>query len=235
MARLPDGSWLVGFERHHRLWRYRDACVDARSVRRPRRHRPPAGQWRHRSPHRAGRRPHHRDQRGIQPAARHAGRLDRPAGQDGRYEWRAFEYTKTPDFNPTAIAQLPDGSFATIERAFDMVRGVRCRVMRFEAAQLKPGGIVTPRSWRWLASPYAVDNLEGLAVTKGCTRRDAAVADLGRQFQSAPAQHPAAVRVGKVKAAYAAFFASFLALAEVTRRFSTFISGLSLLSLVPSR
>ena len=54
-------------------------------------------------------------------------------GKDGRYEWRAFEYAKTPDFSPTAIAMLPDGSFATIERAFDMVRGVRCRVMRFEA------------------------------------------------------------------------------------------------------
>ena len=42
-------------------------------------------------------------------------------------------------------------------------------------------------------------------------------------------------RPEKKKAAYAAFFASFLALAEVTRRFSVSISGVSLLSLVPSR
>jgi hypothetical protein len=62
---------------------------------------------------------------------------------------------------------LPDGSFATIERAFDMVRGVRCRVMRFEASELKPGGTVRAEELAWLASPYTVDNLEGLAATKG--------------------------------------------------------------------
>jgi hypothetical protein len=39
--------------------------------------------------------------------------------------------------------------------------------MRFEASQLKPGGIVTPEELAWLATPYAVDNLEGLAATKG--------------------------------------------------------------------
>jgi len=47
------------------------------------------------------------------------------------------------------------------------VRGVRCRVMRFDAAELKPGGTVRAEELAWLASPYAVDNLEGLAATKG--------------------------------------------------------------------
>ena len=162
------------------------------------------------------------------------GWIGQPA-RDGRYEWRAFEYAKTPDFNPTAIARLPDGSFATIERAFDMVRGVRCRVMRFEAAQLKPGGTVHAEELALARLALCGRQSGRVGRDQGRARRDAAVADLGRQLQSAPAQHPAAVRAGKVKAAYAAFFASFLALAEATRRFSTFISGLSLLSLVPSR
>src|SRR5581483_1700245 len=71
----------------------------------------------------------------------------------------------------------------------------------------------------------------------GRARRDADLADLRRQFQSAPAQHSAAVRAGEIKkAAYAAFcLASLRAFAEVTRRFSASISGLSLLSLVLSR
>ena len=93
------------------------------------------------------------------------GWIGTPAG--GSYVWTSFDYATVPDFRPTAIAPLPDGSFATLERAFDMVRGVRCRVMRFDAAQLKPGATVKPEELARLAAPYAVDNLEGLAATKG--------------------------------------------------------------------
>jgi hypothetical protein len=39
--------------------------------------------------------------------------------------------------------------------------------MRFDAAELRPGGTVHGRELAFLASPYAVDNLEGLAVTTG--------------------------------------------------------------------
>ncbi|HYR66692.1 MAG TPA: esterase-like activity of phytase family protein, partial [Reyranella sp.] len=87
--------------------------------------------------------------------------------QGGRYAWRTFDYATTPAFSPTAITQLPDGSFATIERAFDFVHGVRCRVMRFEASQLQAGATVRAEELARLAVPYAVDNLEGLAATKG--------------------------------------------------------------------
>jgi hypothetical protein len=71
----------------------------------------------------------------------------------GRYQWRSFNYATIPDFRPTAIAQLPDGSFGMIERAFDMVRGVRCRIMRFDAAQLVAGGTVKAEELARLASP----------------------------------------------------------------------------------
>jgi hypothetical protein len=85
----------------------------------------------------------------------------------GRYQWRSFSYATIPDFRPTAIASLPDGSLVMIERAFDVVRGVRCRVMRFNASQVTPGSTVQAEELARLASPYAVDNLEGLAATKG--------------------------------------------------------------------
>ena len=39
--------------------------------------------------------------------------------------------------------------------------------MRFDAAELRPGGTVHAQELAFLASPYAVDNLEGLAVTQG--------------------------------------------------------------------
>ncbi len=167
MARLPDGSWLVSFERQHRLWRY--PTLSSTPI-------PFDG------PADIGRQPSNGgietltalpDGRVIAISEEYSlrpGTLVGWIGQPttgGRYEWQTFAYAKTPDFNPTAIARLPDGSFATIERAFDFIRGVRCRVMRFDAAELRPGGTVRARELAFLASPYAVDNLEGLAVTQG--------------------------------------------------------------------
>lgn len=167
LSAMPDGSWLVSFEREHRLWRY--ATLDGT----------PAVL---NLPDDFGRQPKNggveallvlRDGRIVAiseemmsgPGAR-AGWIGVPT-RDGQYHWSRFDYASEPDFAPTAIRQLPDGSFVTLERAFDMVRGVRCRVMRFDAGQLRPGGTVKPEELARLASPYAVDNLEGLSVTRG--------------------------------------------------------------------
>lgn len=167
LARLPDGSWLVAFERRHRLWRY-PALTDTPL--------PVEG------PREIGLQPGNggiealtalSDGTVIAISEEHSqapgtvmGWIGKPAVA-GRYIWTSFSYATEPDFQPTSITVLPDGSFATIERAFDMVRGVRCRVMRFEAAQLRPGATVRPDELARLASPYAVDNLEGLAATRG--------------------------------------------------------------------
>jgi hypothetical protein len=42
--------------------------------------------------------------------------------------------------------------------------------MRAEAADFQPGAMVKPRELARLASPLAVDNLEGIAATKGPRR-----------------------------------------------------------------
>jgi hypothetical protein len=167
MAHLPDGSWLVAFERRHRLWRYQALTATPAPVEGP------AGM---------GRQPANGGIEALtaladgtlvaiseeysQRAGTAAGWIGRPVA-GGRYEWRSFFYATIPDFKPTAITMLPDGSLATLERAFDMVRGVRCRVMRFHATELRPGGTVQPEELARLASPYAVDNLEGLAASRG--------------------------------------------------------------------
>lgn len=167
MVRLADGSWLVSFERRHRLWRY--GTLGGTPV-------PVEG------PAEIGRQPANggiealtalpdgrviaiSEEYGQRPGTA-MGWIGEPAA-GGAYLWRSFDYATIPDFRPTAIALLPDGSFATLERAFDMVRGVRCRVMRFDPAQLVPGATVRPEELALLASPYAVDNLEGIAATRG--------------------------------------------------------------------
>lgn len=167
LARLPDGSWLVAFERRHRLWRYRTLTATPA----------PVG-----GPAEIGRQPANggiealtvlADGRVIAISEEYSvhpgtvtGWIGAPAG-DGRYQWRSFSYATIPDFKPTAIASMPDGSFAVLERAFDFARGVRCRIMRLDAAQLVPGATVRAEELARLASPYAVDNLEGIASTRG--------------------------------------------------------------------
>jgi len=167
MARLPDGSWLVAFERDHRIWRYATLTASPTLVE---------------GPADIGRQPANggieamtalADGRVIVISEEYRRRADAVVGwvgspkPDGHYQWRAFDYPTIPDFHPTAIARLPDGSFVTLERAFDFVRGVRCRVMRFAAADLEPGGTVRTEELARLASPYAVDNLEGIWAATG--------------------------------------------------------------------
>jgi hypothetical protein len=88
-------------------------------------------------------------------------------GSQGGYLWDMFEYMKAPYFNPTAIRSLPDGSFIVLERAFDFLRGVRARLVHFPASALKADAVIDGEELARLASPYTVDNMEGLAITTG--------------------------------------------------------------------
>jgi hypothetical protein len=167
MARLPDGSWLVGFERLHRLWRYPTLTDTPTPIEGPSemRRQPANGGLEALTALPDGRVIALSEEYGERPNTV-MGWIGMP-GHGGRYQWRSFAYATIPDFKPTAITTMPDGSFAVVERAFDMARGVRCRVMRFEASQLVPGGTVRAEELARLASPYAVDNLEGIAANRG--------------------------------------------------------------------
>jgi hypothetical protein len=167
VARLADGSWLVSFERRHRLWRYQTLTSTPTLVEGPAEigRQPANGGIEALTGLPDGRVIAISEEYGERPGTA-MGWIGEPAAGGG-YLWRSFDYATIADFRPTAITLLPDGSFAALERAFDMVRGVRCRIMRFDAAQLAPGATVRAEELARLASPYAVDNLEGMAATKG--------------------------------------------------------------------
>jgi hypothetical protein len=167
MARLPDGSWLVSFERNHRIWRYPELDGKPVAFATPPeiRKQPNNGGIETLTALSDGRVIAISEQYSVQSGTVR-GWLGTPAA-GGQYNWATFDYATRPDFSPTAIARLPDGAFATIERAYDLRHGVRCRVMRFEAADLRPGATIHAKELAFLAAPYAVDNLEGLAATKG--------------------------------------------------------------------
>lgn len=174
MARLPDGSWLVGFEQRHRIWRYPagDEAAGKGLAGTPA---PIEG------PPQLTRQPTNGgleamtalgDGRVVMLSEEYSevggttmGWIGEPVG-DG-FRWSSFHYATIPDFRMTAVAPLPDGSLVTLERAFDMVRGVRVRVMHFDARQLVAGGTVRADELARLATPYAVDNLEGISATRG--------------------------------------------------------------------
>jgi hypothetical protein len=167
MAAMPDGSWLVSFERNHRIWHY--PTLDGTPV--------PLN-----LPDGFTRQPENggvealtalNDGRVVAISEEYSttsgfvvGWIGQPAAE-GRYTWQTFQYAKIPDFNPTALAPLPEGGFVLLERAYDVARGVRVRVMKVEAAELQPGATVRARELARLVSPLAVDNLEGIAATKG--------------------------------------------------------------------
>jgi len=167
MALMPDGSWLISFERKHRIWHY--PALDGTPVVLN-------------LPHDFARQPENSGVEALTvlsdgrivaitedysttPGAV-VGWIGQPAGEN-RYSWQAFQYATVRDFSPTALAPLPEGGFVMLERAFDVARGVRVRVMRVEEAELQPGATVRARELARLASPVAVDNLEGIAATKG--------------------------------------------------------------------
>jgi len=167
MAHMPDGSWLVSFERNHRIWRY--PTLDGLPTRLD-------------DPPDIARQP---DNGGIETLTALAdGRIiaiseeysEHPGSNvgwlgtplAGHYDWKKFEYATKPDFSPTSIVHLPDSdAFVLLERAFDPVRGVRVRVMRLAASELKPGALAHAEELAFLVNPYAVDNLEGVSAAKG--------------------------------------------------------------------
>ncbi len=167
MARLPDGSWLVSFERHHRIWHYPTLDGTPTAINLPPGFdaQPDNGGVEALTVLADGRIVAISEEYSLRQNAA-IGWIGKPVGPD-RYLWDMFEYMKIPRFNPTSIRELPDGSLVVLERAFDFLRGIRIRVMQFPGAALKGDAIIDAEELARLASPYAVDNLEGLAATTG--------------------------------------------------------------------
>jgi len=167
LARLPDGAWLVSFERHHRIWRYPTLDGVPTEVTGPSDigKQPDNGGIETITALANGRVIAISEQYQVRPGFA-AGWIGEPEG-DGRYRWERFEYAKIPHFDPSSMTQLPDGSFVVLERAFDFFRGLRVRVMHVAADAIRPGATVHAEQLARLVTPYIVDNLEGVSAATG--------------------------------------------------------------------
>lgn len=166
LALLPDGSMIVGFEHHHRLWRY--PATAGRPDGTPSVVPPPADL--------AGA----PDNGGIEALVawdkgglvalteywivneRVRGFLRSPDA------WRPLDYLFAGAYRPSDMARLPSGDLAVLERAYNPQRRiVGIRLRRVKKGQVKGEAVLTSELIAELDPPLTVDNFEGVDAVRG--------------------------------------------------------------------
>lgn len=171
LVRLPQGDWLVGFERQHRILRYRDLTGPGIPVEAP--------------PGLEGA-PSNGGLEGLTLLS--DGRLlalaEQLPGAEGpesraawlgtfqntRIIWRQTSYLPAPGLEPTDAAGLPDGSALVLERRFSLFGGFTARLAHLPAAALRGPGPFSAETWLELPPDAPAENWEGVAVTQHAGR-----------------------------------------------------------------
>lgn len=162
LARMGDGSFVVGFERSHRLWRYPsgpDGPAQSIAV-------PP----------------------GLDGAPANGGletlvlippdrllALTEESVRDGVVEgwlgkggsWDRIGYRASGPLRPSGGCRLPSGDILVLERHYTPQTEVTARLRRLSAASIAPGAVLDGSVLATLARPLTVDNFEGLACRAG--------------------------------------------------------------------
>ncbi len=167
LARLPDGDWLVSFERRHRILRFRDLAGPGQPI-----DAPPGIEE---SPSNGG-------LEGLAVLA--DGRLlalaEALPGASGpesraawlgtlsaaRVTWRQTSYLPASGLEPTDAAGLPDGGALVLERRFSIFGGFTGRLAHVPAATLRGGGPLSGETWLDLPPDAPAENWEGVAVAR---------------------------------------------------------------------
>jgi hypothetical protein len=169
LARLPDGSLVVAFEREHRLRRFTaglDGPTELFDA-------PPALA-------------EAADNAGIEAMVTLAdGRLlafGEEQREDGRTTawlreasgaWQTLTLRPGGLFRPTDAALLPDGDVLLLERRYTLLGGFGARVSRIAADDVRPGVRLEAETLAEFAPPLTLDNFEGIAAHRaadGTTR-----------------------------------------------------------------
>lgn len=168
LARDHDGSFLVGFEEYHRVWRYTPTPdrpgAEALSGT-PSEFRMPGLLQRA------------KDNESLEDltvlpdgkvlailespipgeALNHAWLVDRQGGASDLY------YDAKDNYSPTDLTVLPDGNLMVLERYFAPIFNVRARFRIVKQADIAPGAHLEGELIAELRPPLTVDNMEGIA------------------------------------------------------------------------
>lgn len=161
LARLPDGRFLIAFERQHRIMRHDALDGPGRPI--------PAPPGLAAAPRNGGIEALTvlADGRVLAIAERLAGSapdtvaawLGPPDGRD----WQRRDWRTDSHFVPVGAAALPDGGALVLERRFGWLSGFASRIMRLDAASLA-APVLTGVEIARLVPPLLTDNFEGIAV-----------------------------------------------------------------------
>lgn len=164
LARLPDGTWLVAYERWHRIRAY---------------------------PHLDGPGGYFEPPPGLDAAPRNGGLESLTLLADGRLlaiaeelappgspalrrgwiggpgRWEPLSYRPTPGFVPVDAAGLPDGGALVLERRFRWYSGFAGRLKHLPEDALRPGAELNGREiLRMDGKPVPAENFEGVAALR---------------------------------------------------------------------
>jgi len=167
LARLPSGDFLVGFERQHRILRYRDLNGPGLGF--------PAPPGLEAAPSNGGlegltvladgRLLAMAEQlpgaAGPESRAAWLGTLDGP-----RVTWRETSHLPASQLEPTDLAALPDGGALVLERRFSLFGGFVARLARIPPEALRGTAPLTAETWLEMPSDGPAENWEGLAVAR---------------------------------------------------------------------
>lgn len=96
-----------------------------------------------------------------------------PAGaQASATAWSTLAIQNIGGFDLTDCRGLPDGSLLVLERRFrwsSWYEGVKTRLRRFSAAEIRPGQLMSGEVLLEADMDYEIDNLEGLGVHRAAT------------------------------------------------------------------
>ena len=166
LARTSRGTFLVSFERRHRIWRY-PMALDA----------PPQPVA---TPRDLNDAPVNGGLEGITVLSDGAvlGVTERHANKDGSVKgWlmkngtaREIAYVPAAGFSPTDLAALPNGDVLLLERSFEL-SGIRARIVRLakdrlREARRRANTKVHGEALARLEHPLSVDNFEGIALRR---------------------------------------------------------------------
>lgn len=165
LARLPNGEWLVGFERWHRIRRYPTLDSPGRYVEAPPELRDAPGNGGLESLAVLA------DGTWLMIAEGWAAAEHNPArrlwlGPPGG-PWRRLAYAAERPMDPCDAAPLPDGGALVLERSFSFLGGFRGRLTRLTARQLREardGQVLEGEEWLRLEPPLPTDNYEGVTL-----------------------------------------------------------------------
>ena len=162
IARLIDGSLIIGFEQRHRLSRFTAPGAPAK----------PIG-----SPQALGTSPRNG---GAEAVTRLWGnellvlseRLEAGPGIAAGWvgtnrTWGAVGLRKTGLFHPVGAATRGDGTVFLLERRFTAIGGIAARISRVPPGTIAPGGVFEGSELGELSAPLVANNFEEIAVRRG--------------------------------------------------------------------